>query len=215
VNVDEMIFITKEEYNKLKKDLEEARITINRYIPDPRDWEGLHKECADWKSQAEQVEKERDDLKWRFEAASQQLLECVEDIIPKLIKERDELEACIEYGRDAIQAYCDSENEMKNERDRLRTALEELKRMALNSDWGLCSDSRGVAITLIENALDLEKPLQVMRNGKWIEYAELAYEIPLVMTPTKKSVKKILDLINNPRPPNAAMKKLFDGENND
>ena len=56
-----------------------------------------------------------------------------------------------------------------DERERYKRALQELQLLA--DDWTVCSDTRGVAHSLIENALNLEEPLKVMRNGKWIDAA--------------------------------------------
>jgi len=44
----------------------------------------------------------------------------------------EDLEGALQLSREAIQAYCDSENEMRAERDALRAKLEQA-REALNS----------------------------------------------------------------------------------
>jgi len=54
-----------------------------------------------------------------------------------------------------------------DERERYKRALQEL--LLLAHGWSIFSDSRGAAHSLIENALNLEGPLKVMRKGKWID----------------------------------------------
>jgi hypothetical protein len=54
-----------------------------------------------------------------------------------------------------------------DEKQRYKRALQELRLLAHN--WSIFSDSRGVASALIENALNLGEPLQVMRKGKWVD----------------------------------------------
>lgn len=62
---------------------------------------------------------------------------------------------------------CKTLVEAWNERDRYKRALQELK--VLGQRWPIFSDSRGVAIALIETSLHLEIPLKVMRAGKWVD----------------------------------------------
>lgn len=73
---------------------------------------------------ADILEREMDEPYWREEVSGARLMELiaeVRELEPALSAEKaraDEAEDALEYQRSAIQAYCDSENAMRDERDK-------------------------------------------------------------------------------------------------